>query len=419
MMFRTISTLSFSILILFGMAQGQFKHMQYNLTLYGNPFGCDETTNNSNEKDLALKEIIDYSQPDILCVNELRDQNVWADRILNQVLNVDEDLWSRAALTANVTSSSIINGFFYREDKFSLYSQEVVYQALDGSSLLRPIDLYTLYIDNVELATGDTTFFTCVVAHLAATDPVERSDQTAALMSRIQLRGPGNYIFSGDLNMDSANEEAFQNLISFPDVQLEFHDPITVSNTWNNNASVSDYHTQSTRYSDTNLGCFSGGGLDDRFDITLISPSILAGSQGVHYINGSYTVLGQSGNDYNQQLQIINNGVVPDAVALALYDMSDHLPVVTEFSTDMTISLMETMATEFNVIQTSSNSIEIRIAKSGRFQVEIYDLSGRRVIDQKGYGTDVQLDISHCTNGVYIVSVLGENSQSVKKIMLF
>jgi endonuclease/exonuclease/phosphatase family metal-dependent hydrolase len=400
------------------MAQGHFKHMQYNLTLYGNPFGCDETTNNTNEKDQALGVIVAHAQPDILCVNELRDQNVWADRILNQVLNADQNLWSRAALTANVTSSSIINGFFFREDKFTLHSQEVVSQALDGSNLLRPIDLYTIYVDGPGLAIGDTTFITCIVAHLAATDPVERDDQTAALMARLAMKGPGNHIFSGDLNMDAAWEQAFQNLISYPDPTLAFEDPLTISNSWNNNSSIALHHTQSTRLSDTNSGCFAGGGLDDRFDITLISPSIQEGNNGVHYINGSYKALGQNGNNYNQQLQIFGNGAVPNAVALALYDMSDHLPVITEFSTDVTISVSELQELDMNVSMISSDYIGIRISNAGSYLLEVYDLSGRLCNKGAFHGMTTELSLQGLGKGIYVLRIRSEKDQVVRRILV-
>jgi hypothetical protein len=400
------------------MAQGQFKHMHYNLTLYGNPFGCDETTNNTNEKDQALGVILEHAQPDILCVNELRDQNVWADRILNQVLNTNQNLWSRAALSANVTSSSIINGFFYREDKFTLHSQEVVYQALDGSSLLRPIDLYTIYVVGPGLALGDTTFITCIVAHLAASDALERDDQTAALMARLATKGPGNYIFSGDLNMDSAWEQAFQNLISYPDPSLVFEDPLTISNSWNNNSAIAIHHTQSTRFSDTNSGCFAGGGLDDRFDITLISPSIQAGNDGVHYINGSYKALGQNGNNYNQQLQIFGNGAVPDAVALALYDMSDHLPVITEYSTDIAISVSEYEALEMNISMISGDYIGILMSKAENYAIEIYDLSGRLCNQDVFQGISTELSLQGLGKGIYLLRIRSDKDQVVRRILI-
>lgn len=400
------------------LAQGQFKHMQYNLTLYGNPFGCDESSNNTAEKDAALTEIIAYAQPDIFCVNELRDQDQYANRILNQVLNAGDNVWSRAALSAQFTWSSIVNGFFYREDKFTLYNQEVVYQALDGTSLLRPIDLYTIYIDSPGLLQGDTTFITCVVAHLAATDPVERADQTEALMVYLHSRGPANYIFSGDLNMDSSTEAAFQNLINDPMPSIEFIDPISVPTTWHNNPSVAGQHTQSTRFSDTNGGCFSGGGLDDRFDITLISPSVQSGSEGVQFIPGTYKPLGQNGNDFNQALQVFNNGVVPDNVAQALYDMSDHLPLISSYTTDITISVDELALPDFYVYE-DGEQLGLMIGKDGTYRLRVFDMEGRIISDVQFTGKTHLINRAQWNPGMYIVQVAGEGFQVQRKTMKY
>jgi hypothetical protein len=397
--------------------QGQIKHMQYNLTLYGNPFGCDETTNSTAEKDVALSEIIAFTEPNILCVNELRDQNIWANRILNNVLNAEQELWSRAELSAQFTSSSIVNGFFYREDLFSLYQQDVVFQSLSGSALIRPIDLYTLYFDTPELMLGDTIFFTCIVAHLSAGDEVERNTQTAALMNYLEVIGPGNYIFSGDLNIDSALEEAFQNLVEPDDETIAFIDPVPLPDQWNNNSSVAQYHTQSTRFSDTNSGCFSGGGLDDRFDITLISPFIQGGTQGLQYVAGSYEVLGQNGNDYNQELQVFMNGSVPDEIALALYKMSDHLPVLTEYSTDLLSGGTEVIELTMDMVIQPDGGLQIGLRNPDLYEVDIIDLSGRLIVQEQFDGRVFEMSIGSLNTGLYLLRVTGNGQQAVKKLM--
>ena len=416
-MIRFYILIFYLVLSTFLIGQGQIRHMQYNLTLYGNPFGCDESTNNTTEKDVALSQIIAYAQPNILCVNELRDQNIWANRILNNVLNAEGNLWSRADLSAQFTNSSIVNGFFYREDLFSLHDQDVVSQSLSGGALIRPIDLYTLYFDTPELLTGDTLFFTCIVAHLSAGDEVERSAQTAALMARLDELGAGNYIFSGDLNIDSALEEAFQNLVSPQNEDIALIDPVPLPNQWNNNPAVAQYHTQSTRFSDTNSGCFSGGGLDDRFDITLISPSIQEGTAGLQYIAGSYEVLGQNGNDYNQELQVFMNGVVPDGIALALYEMSDHLPVLTEYSSDILSGLVTSNTLPFDVFIDQDGRIQISLHNSGPYEVQILDLSGRQILLEAFNGIAFQTSIGPLSSGLYVMRVTGNGQQAVKKLM--
>ncbi len=391
--------------------------MHYNLTLYGNPFGCTESSNNTSEKDEYLNEIIEYAQPDIFTVNELRDNNIWADRILNEVLNDEEELWNRANLTYQFTSSSILNGLFFRSDKFTLHDQDVVYQDVNGSYLLRPIDIYTLYVNHPDLALGDTTYVVFGVAHLAASDEDERAHQTEAFMQRIHEMGPMNYIFTGDLNMDDAFEEAFQNLISDQNPAFSFEDPINVSSYWNNNSSVSLYHTQSTRFSDTNGGCFAGGGLDDRFDITLISPSIEDGTMGVQYQAGSYQVMGQSGNDYNQELQTFNNSVVPDEISVALYEMSDHLPVITDYSVDLVIGLEEDVSGLSVAIHAEIDGWYLVGPAEEQYDLELIDLSGR-VIWSETFFADVAFIPAPRSKGVYLVRVNGPRGATVLKLPL-
>lgn len=376
---RLLLCLAFGCWISLASAQVPMVHMHYNLTLYGNPFACNENNNSTDEKDEALRTIISFEQPDILTVNEIRDQQIWPQRILDNVLNAQESLWERADFLTQVTGSSILNAFFYRSDRYVLHDQDYVSQALDGSSLLRPIDLYTVYPINASLADGDTSFVTYIVAHLSASDPIERADQTEALMARLDELGSGNYIFTGDLNIDASFEEAFQILVSDPNIDLAFVDPVNLPSVWNNNSVVSQYHTQSTRFSDTNNGCFAPGGLDDRFDITLISPSIEQGTESWVYLSDSYRVVGQSGNDYNQELQTFNNQVVPDAIAQALYNLSDHLPVVTSYMLTNPVGLGNALLDQAQV-RLTEYELTISLPQSDTVRMEVFDLSGRLLL---------------------------------------
>ena len=399
-----------------GQGQEEFTHLQYNLTLYGNPFGCDESDNNSNQKEDALNIIIDYVQPDIFTVNEMRDSDVWADRLLDNVLNDEEEVWSRAELTDQFGFSSIVNACYFRNDRFTLYAQEVVYQSLGGSNLLRHIDLYTLYMDMPSLVFGDTAFVTIAVAHLSAGDAIERANQTEALMAYIEARGIDNYIFAGDLNIDSSLETAYQNLINSNDPDFSFIDPVDAAGTWHNNPSFSDYHSQSTRYGDTNEGCFAGGGLDDRFDITLISPYISVGVNGVTYVPNSYEVVGQSGNDYNQELQTIGNQVVPANVAQALYDASDHLPVKTKYTADFSTGLSSVHEQLDFEVSFMDRQLELWIKKFGIYTMSIHDLSGRLLIHEDFNGRGYKIGLSEIRNQAVIINVVSAQGLSAHRI---
>lgn len=67
--------------------------------------------------------------------------------------------------------------------------------------------------------------------------------------------------------------------------------------------------------------------MDDRFDFILLSGSIMDGSKGINYIPDSYETIGQDGEGFNSSLGISDNESVPEEIAGALYEFSDHLPV--------------------------------------------------------------------------------------------
>jgi hypothetical protein len=69
--------------------------------------------------------------------------------------------------------------------------------------------------------------------------------------------------------------------------------------------------------------------MDDRFDFILISDALQDGVD-LSVINGSYEAFGNDGNHFNAD---INDGpVIPQgqAIADALHEASDHLPVIME-----------------------------------------------------------------------------------------
>jgi hypothetical protein len=102
-------------------------------------------------------------------------------------------------------------------------------------------------------------------------------------------------------------------------------DPIDRIGHWHNNSSFADVHTQSPRSG-------SYGGMDDRFDWIFVSESVLGETFEINYIDETYWAVGNDGNHFNQAINDGNNTSVNDAMADALHDASDHLPVIATFS---------------------------------------------------------------------------------------
>ena len=246
-------------------AQDTIRMMQYNLMYYTNTSGvsdCNSMTNNLDNKDLHIKTIFQYVRPTVFCVCEIGSQTQYADRLLNNAINTDGiDYYRRGPLT-NQSGGTIANMIYYDSRKL------VLYKSTNITTSYRDINGYTFYYNADNLSSGDTIFTTFWIAHLKAgtgtTNENARFAQTQKLMNRIANSGlPGNYTFSGDFNLYSSNEAAYQELTEYSNSLYRFYDPVNSPGYWHNSSQFSSLHTQSTRTQAEY--CFSTGGLDDRF----------------------------------------------------------------------------------------------------------------------------------------------------------
>ncbi|MFO7843493.1 MAG: T9SS type A sorting domain-containing protein [Bacteroidales bacterium] len=328
----------FVLFAIIGNAGDTLKVMHYNLLYYGkNIYECDNYTNSIDKKNESLKTIIQHVNPDIFSVNELDGEGVYpidddATYLLESALNVDGVSKYRRTEFPPIF---LANTIFYNYEKLTLkrhYPLNFYY-----SGTYKVFNIYEFYFNAEDLAqTNDTTFVTCIVAHLKAGSYNENVEQrgfeTRIIMNYLKnFEEPGNILLLGDLNLYSYTEEAFINLTNPSYPQYAFYDPADQIGAWHNNYEYRYYHTQSTH---TGGDCFSGGGMDDRFDFILTSGDILAGSKNLQYIDNSYTTIGQDGSFFNGAMNIATNTSVPTEVARALYDMSDHLPVYLELEVD-------------------------------------------------------------------------------------
>jgi len=402
-------------------AQDTVRVMQYNLLYYGyNIFDCNATSNNVNKKNAALREIIDYVKPDIFTVNEISKYVSFHDQILDSVLNINGvSCFARAGLT-NFSNTVILNQLYYNTDKFGLKNQ---YALLGGD---RDINVYKLYYKSPDLVwSGDTVFITIFVAHLATSNnsvgQANRDNEAAIVMNHIAtLPNPHNYLFQGDFNMYSGSEPGFQRLINNSNANIRFHDPINKVGEWSVNSTYAAYHTQSTH---TSGDCFIGGGLDDRFDFILASLPIIMETQGVKYVPGSYTTLGQDGLHFNKALiDSPTNNSAPANIIQALYNMSDHLPVYLDLKINQTPAGVEYIAGQsfgvtFNNPVFDECVLNIKTQADGNFRISLFDITGRCVrntnVDVFGGSAQITLDLSSLSAGLYFLNVSSVRQQSV------
>ena len=301
-------------------AQENYKLMFYNILNY---------PSSNPSKASIFKEIIDYTNPDLLMLTEITSGEA-VNLLLDDALNVgSENDWASAPFIDGPDTDNLL---FYKKSLFTLVETNVI------ATNLRDINEYVLYLD--ESIGSDTSFIYVYVSHLKAGNDFQNANQrtleATALKNYINNRSNGeHFIVSGDFNVYDADENAYQALLSYG---LPLNDPIDQQGEWHNNSYYADIHTQSTRTSNLSDGG-SIGGMDDRFDFILISDDLLDGS--LSYLNNSYQSFGQDGQHFNLSFNGSGNEVVPNYINTALYNMSDHLPVIMELRYDPSVSSLK------------------------------------------------------------------------------
>lgn len=394
------------------------KFMCYNLMFYraSNPPCTHNQT--PSQRAVWLKTIVDHVNPDIFVVNELGATPTNANNILTTVLNTDSVDRFHQANYSNNNFSNLTNMLFYDSTKVGLHSQTVVSKDLSNQDLVRVIDLYTMYHKDPGLALGaDTTYFVVVAAHLKAgntiPDEIERGEAAKALMSYLSSSVQHeNVILCGDLNLYDNAEPAFQELTNYSVASERFIDPLGQVGNWHDNSSYASIHTQSTRSNSAN--CFSGGGMDDRFDFFLISDAVRRGDDNVKYNTSSYSAIGQDGGHFNQSINAGTNSSAPAAVISALYNLSDHLPL--SMTADFTLSNIgleeNSLASKLFVANPVENLLRIRFneAAGTELSVALMDMSGKkrlRTVELAGDAMQAELNVSDLPKGVYLLNIVG------------
>ena len=405
-------------------SQDTIKMMQYNLMYYTETSGisdCNGNTNSLANKDANIRTIFHHVMPDVFCVCEMGSNISYVNRLLNNAINTDGVDYYRSGPLTNYSGGYIANMIYYNSNKFTLYDHTTI------STSYRDINGYKMYYNSNGLVSGDTVFITFWIIHLKAgsgeSNENARHIQAQRLMDKIASMGnPGNYVVSGDFNIYDAAEDAYQEMIRYSNSLYRLYDPIDREGNWNNNSSFKDIHTQSTH--SNSQDCFSSGGLDDRFDIILVSPYIEYGIDGVRVLPSTYHALGQDGKRFNGSIISPANNSIPSNVAQALYNQSDHLPVITEFTIDAQVGIAGHNSGFYlnvsNPIQ-DNVSIQIQPEKEDDFHFEIYSLDGRLLHAQHHYLNEEKqkIDIPFAfPHGMYILKVSDSKHQKqVRKLV--
>jgi hypothetical protein len=271
--------------------------------------------------------------PDLIIVQELKTSSA-ADSFLTNVLNVIQPgQWVRGPFILS-SPKPTESCAYWKPAKVNVTNSVsidvggprlVLICVVKPNGYLTNPGWFRLY--SIHLKAGNTTAD-------STTRKTEGTNLRTAINNLVS-QGP-NFLVGGDTNFYAGYEPGYialtQSLGGTNGNNGRCFDPLgaeMANLTWNTNDQFAVYDTQCPC-----LGCpsypnvsFSGGGMDDRFDIIFTSYS-LADNQGVDRIG--YFAFGQDGLHFNQDINAPpTNAVVGQAVADALWASSDHLPVVT------------------------------------------------------------------------------------------
>ena len=409
--FIFLSLLFFSISCF---AQNTIKTMFYNVLEFPEL--------NPNRITLLQDILQDYS-PDIFMVCELQSQE-GADVILNVGLNSNGNSnYSAAPYFENQSGGGDLQqALFYRNDMFVLENTEII------NTPVRDINKYTLLLNTESQDTNPIRIY-AYVTHLkssqgSANQQLRLSMVEAFVNDTQQLEDDAFVLFAGDFNIYTSTEPAYLEILDQTN-SLAMADPIDTPGSWNNNEDFRAVHTQSTRTSSSGFGGGAGGGLDDRFDFIMVSQNMMT-NPNLLYKADSYKAYGNNGNCYNNNINDINcGGVYNQIIRDALYNMSDHLPVVMELETDQEIVILDIpqqmVVQPFSLKSTLVSDVLTVYSPQGDTQDDsfvVFNTLGQEILNFKTNANTTIIDVSQLAKGVYYITNKSSN-QTLKFLKTF
>ncbi|MFH1680286.1 MAG: endonuclease/exonuclease/phosphatase family protein [Candidatus Eisenbacteria bacterium] len=306
---------------------------------------------------------------DVLVTQEMIGQN-GVNQFLATVLDVVEPgAWSAGPFHDGYDTD---NALFYRSGAIEVLDHGWL------DTALRDIDWWQLRFPE----TGEEVrvFTLHLKASQGSDNEAKRLAECTILRNTLDtLEADLPFVVAGDYNIYTASEPAYQHLVSTGAGAL--FDPIDEEGAWHDNAAYAAIHTQSTRTA--SFGGGATGGMDDRFDMILVSAEMQDGT-GLEILTETYAAYGNDGAHFNQSIVQGGNTAVPPDVAEALHQSSDHLPVLAVLRAEPATAvagavpaavLLRASPNPFNAAAT----IRFTVDEPTDLLLVLYDAAGRRV----------------------------------------
>jgi len=220
-----------------------------------------------------------------------------------------------------------------------------------------------------------------------------------------------NCVLAGDFNVYRSSEAAFQRLLAPAGDGVDFIDPVNRIGSWTANSTFADVHTQCPQSNGN--GCFSGGGLDDRFDWIMMNQPLITGSAGAQFVAGSYKAVGNDGQHFNRAINAApTNTSAPANVINAIFATSDHLPVVAKvrlLNPSFSIGANVYSNAPFKIFNVD-DELHFQSSKKGEYSYTLMGTNGQVIQHGKFNATPekpFQLSIQKQKAGIYFIQLTG------------
>jgi endonuclease/exonuclease/phosphatase family metal-dependent hydrolase len=298
-------------------SQEQLRLMSYNILNY---------PNSRNGSSIAViephyKNIINKINPDLLVVVEMVQQS-GVTQFLNNVLGSD---YAAANVTIKGTNSSGYDGndcaFYYKPSKVKLIETKEISartRVISSFKVVSNSSNDTLIILGIHLKANDPDYIT---KDNNALNQQKRTDAVISLRKETDTYNPKtNFLVCGDFNIFSSDEQAFQKLVDKTNSGYVIDMTNSIGN-WSGDPKFSSVCTHSSTK------------LDTRLDMILISQSLVE-KGGVDYVDGSFKIFGNDGNQFNKNVANTSNAwfINEPQLAVSVTTASDHLPIYADFS---------------------------------------------------------------------------------------